>query len=532
MAGMTSPPQATPQLPGKYPPFTLLYPWLTILVVVFLTVWLVGRLSVPHATAVRFNACVEKQIADNKKAAAPLTLQDVEKCESDEDKSFDDLVKAPIDELKWLLEIIGTLAGFFVIAQAGAAYFSAEVYSKQAERGVSGIQSMAADYLQQLQETGADAVTDLKKQIQDELAKVTDIQKGLRARYPIFQELEDQRSDAMAYLEAAVKQFARGPSAQPTEAMRWDAKWKLYAWMEVRDRQRILSLESFASIDLTPGPAGQEGWCENLRRYAIFYQSKFLYEQNMGVASFGDLERAEGYLRLARRKSPTDFTLLNDLGVLCLDIHKLRLEAQDPGKFANQNEYLLEARDLFRGSLALQPNQQRARYNLAVTNTVYEKPEDFTAAAEALKEALRQKNWQQFPPVDAVRALMFYNLGCYRAQILARGAPESSHLAPGDPGVAACLANLTEAAGLGTEGIEAIGVDSVERDCAWEPTASAEKQADREEQTEEGDLVGLYRKGDAELRHALEGIRDKLLESAAKSPKSVLLAATNHNPPH
>jgi hypothetical protein len=472
MAGMTSPPQATPQLPGKYPPFTLLYPWLTILVVVFLTVWLVGRLSVPHATAVRFNACVEKQIADNKKAAAPLTLQDVEKCESDEDKSFDELVKAPIDELKWLLEIIGTLAAFFVLVQGAAAFFSASAYTDQADKALAGIEKA---------------------------------RESLQERYPIFNETQTRRSEASALLDRGIGAFSGAPGARTTEALRWDVKWKLYSSMPVSDRQYILSLESFVSIDIFPGPAGGELWSESLRRYAIFYQSKFEYENSIGMASFGDLERAESYLRKAVCLNRVDFTLQNDLGVLCLDIHKLVVARPGSARLPYDGRYRKEAIEQFRNSLALEPRQQRAHYNLSVVHTLYSTKEedDLESARAELEKALRLKNWQYSPPVDAVKALLFYNLGCCEARVLA-AKPSSGILSAAQEPVQQCLLHLREASHLGAGGIRAIENDTIKRDFGWDyPTAEARRK---------GDFVGLYEQADPEVKKQLEELKQDLLQ--------------------
>lgn len=112
--------------------------------------------------------------------------------------------------------------------------------------------------------------------------------------------------------------------------------------------------------------------------------------------------------------------------------------------------------------------------------------------------------------MDAVKALLFYNLGCSQGWLLGTKAPSGSVLTPQAAGVEPCLENLRNAAKLGREGIEAIGKDTVERDFKWD-------QADAPAPDQEGDLVELYRKGSPELKLALEGVKQELLTSAAKS---------------
>ncbi|HEX4006490.1 MAG TPA: hypothetical protein VHX60_09970 [Acidobacteriaceae bacterium] len=453
-------------------------PWLLAIIAgAIACIYVAGR-SFPRPTPARLNSCLEKKLDEKLKAKQVFDLQDVQVCEAQNEASVDDLVKEPIEELKWMLEIIGILAGFFVVVQAAAAYFSADAYSKQADRAIDDIERQA---------------------------------KVFRARYPMFERLEKLRMEAQADLARRLKDLSRSPDTPPTEALRWDMKWKLYGDMDVEERQRILSLESFASIDLHSGAAGDLNWSESLRRYALFYESKFEYEKSIGSPSFGDLERAEGYLRLAiekaRDRGKDDPTLCNDLGVLCLDIYDLNRAGSGSDQFRRRDFYLREAKTQFDRSFSIQKRQQRARYNLAVILASYVEPRKYAEAAELLLAALRERNWQQYPAVNPVLALIRYNLGCCQAQVLAGAATTGSPLTLQSAGVQGCLENLEKAVTLGTNGIEAVGPGTIARDCGWTQQQSGEK----------GDLVALYEKADADLRTKLEDLKEKLLESATKS---------------
>ncbi|MGC2300749.1 MAG: hypothetical protein WA476_18210, partial [Acidobacteriaceae bacterium] len=287
----------------------LYFPWVLIGIVAVIAVSYWHWLSVPRMTVARFNACVDSALEAKQKAKGQLDIQDIRGCEK-QYASVDDLVKAPIDELKWTLEMIGALAAFFVIAQGAAAYFSATTYTSQADKSVADMDKALS-------------------RMNEAVKAIDKIQQGIKRRYPLFEELEQERTQEFENLKVAIAKLSVSPSGQKaTEALSWNIKQILYPSLGVENRQKILSLESFASINLHPGTAGKDDWSDNLRRYAIFYQSKFEYEKSIGIASFADLERAESYLRLAIEKSPRDFTLRNDLGVLCLDIHKLKKAAK------------------------------------------------------------------------------------------------------------------------------------------------------------------------------------------------------------
>ena len=123
-------------------------------------------------------------------ASGTLDPKVLQKC-SDEfikTSAIDDDSKARMDEMRWMLTIIGSLAAFFVIAQSASAYFAAQNYSRSADEAVERINKQEA---------------------------------SVRARYPLFAEVESAREEAYSDLRQALKFASKveDPAADPLEAI-------------------------------------------------------------------------------------------------------------------------------------------------------------------------------------------------------------------------------------------------------------------------------------------------------------------------
>src|SRR5437879_687281 len=88
---------------------------------------------------------------------AGAVLQPPQTLTAEELKSGLDALKSRVDEMKWTLTIIMAVAGLFSIAQAAAAYFSSQTFTKQAE---------------------------------DSMKKIGDIQKDMESKFPMFSDYE------------------------------------------------------------------------------------------------------------------------------------------------------------------------------------------------------------------------------------------------------------------------------------------------------------------------------------------------------
>ena len=380
-------------------------------------------------------------------------------------QAFTDAVKPRIDELKWILTVIASIGVFFAIAQGAAAWFAAEVYTKRAESALKEISGL-----------------------QD---KISDTQKEIKQSYPLFEQVEKIRNDAFAALNRALTATSKAPAdsqAGNTEALDWEDNL-FRGHLKVPARQQLLSVESFASIDLHPGPFTREEHADMLRKFALFYRSKFLYEKATMAGSFSDLERAEGYLLLAKDKQHDDFTIRNDLaslyGTMIREV-----------KEGHKNDYLQKCESEFRASLEMEPDQQRPHHGLAVIAGKYRK--NYEDAIREIQKALDIKVWQR-KPSEYMRSYMQYNLACYRSQLLYRQSDKKTKLTVEDAKDILCaLKEVTNPQSICT---------FVKKDFTDPPP--------------DGDFTGLLEVADSDLRAALETFRHDACEVPANvAPKT------------
>lgn len=398
---------------------------------------------------------LEKCIQDNSKSGS-ISSEAADSCEMDAEKTSaptTDTVHNNIDELKWLLSIIAGFAFLTALAQAAAAWIGVLTYEKQATA---------------------------------KLLEIDKVLESVKARYPVFYEVDAKRKEAHKILLGLMKEASKAddPEAIPTEAISWLDDF--YRKLKPDERQLVLSIESFTSIDLHPASEGSQ--IENLKRFAVFYHSKFRYEKGMKVASFSDLDRAESYLRLALKESPNDFTLHNEMGNLYITIWEY--VSQLPEKYPN---YLEKALNEFDKSINYERRQQRAYYDLAYIKAVHLK--DYDSACKELKIALQYRNWQRIAASNVLTGSILYNLGCYLSRIIARD--HQGTLPISEIEAKEVVSALRRASKL-------IQVDSVVVQTDYWDT--------------EGDIFGLYQKAAPELRVKLDLIGKALVREKPPQP--------------
>jgi hypothetical protein len=378
-----------------------------------------------------------------------------------------ELNRTSMDELKLLLTILAGFAVITSIAQVAAAWFSALTYDKQAS------------------------------------AKLAEIQKALddlKTKYPIFSEIEEKRNQVHSAFVAMLRRVfspddTDDPDADPTEAIAWMENF--YPKFPVEERQLLLSVESFISIDLHP--PRNEDEVQSLKVFAIFYHAKFRYEKIVLASPlFSDLERAEGYLIRALRKAPGDFTIYNDLGNLYLTMNG------HVGKLPPELDYARKARIAFNCSVYYRPAQQRAYYNLAYLLAHEEK---FKEAAHQLETAIPFTTWQRLPTQEGMQAYMHYNLGCYRARSIA-----ADHKA-------ADAQNKTQTKITGDEAKPVISALKRTADLAQIRPDSVDDDFSKST----GDIYELYQNAEPALKRELDSLWQQLKqERTKKSPKGFL----------
>jgi hypothetical protein len=433
----------------------LLLPWIFVVIVGVLAYFALKRIDgmtykgsgTPSQEYV--SSAAVKRCIDAVPTGTLLTADAVKACLQSGTASTqtDEVVKTRIDELKWLLTLITYFGAFFAIAQGAAAWFSAEVYTKKAEDGLQSI---------------ADAVD------------------AIKAKYPLFESIEAKRMEALAGLNSVFAAVSKAPDAWVGSAEALDWKDNLFRKLGVEARQNLLSVESFASVDLEPSLTPDEH-AELLRKLALFYRSKFEYEDGVGRGAFGDLERAEAYLILANTKKQ-DFTIKNDLGSVYGTIY--RVTNAHPDKQDDARYYLDQSENAYRKSLAIERNQQRAHYSLAVIAGRHRG--NFVEALREQELALRHKVWQR-EPSDYMQSIIFYNTACYESQLLQKTIPAPAPISSSQ--AQRVVEALRQAAGL----------SSVRKKLIEEDFASPR-----------GDLSGLLARADNKLRAELLKIKADL----------------------
>ncbi len=192
----------------------------------------------------------------------------------------------------------------------------------------------------------------------------------------------------------------------PDEGFDWRRLY--YGTKSLAERQEILSVERLVPYEIASQHEPRDVFVRQIRHLARFYWSKFVYEQGCGFGYFGDLERAEYLLDLAKRKIGARVYLYNDLGNIRLETFRARVAAlrplqADPSIRREIESGLQGAVEAFEESIRLQPTQLRAYYNLAVLHADH-LVNMLPKAIEFLEKGVQYPNWES-KPVPALHVL-------------------------------------------------------------------------------------------------------------------------------
>jgi hypothetical protein len=317
-------------------------------------------------------------------------------------KDQNDALKAKEDDLKWILGLIVTIAGLFTIAQGVAAWFNAQNFTQQAEKLLADVKS----------------------------------------RFSVFATLQERREDAFVKLNS-LEQFLALSSPVKNADEGFDWRRRVYEKLPLKLRRELLTAEQMFPYEATCQNDPADVSARNLRRLALFYWSKFIYERDWGAGHLLDLEHAEYLLDLAMRRIGSVFYLLNDMGNIQIELYKLYSGSRPPVQTtldrAASLRILARARQCFSDSVAVERRQLRAYHNLAFIEAELDPGTDeksrLRKAIDLLRDGLRYPNWERTPVKEHV-CTAHYNLACYYARLSAwdRGAVE------------ACVAVLRKAA--------------------------------------------------------------------------------------
>ncbi len=250
---------------------------------------------------------------------------------------------------QWLLSIVLAAAGLLTIAQGAFAFFSTQNYVKQAD---------------------------------DAVGKIKDLAGEVRARYPMFSQMEQT-------LEAAFRRLGE-------LALRLDLDQNLYDDSDPRTRQEILALEGLAAMHFVVSSGRAPRIVTQIRLLGKFYADKYASAAKTNKADF---EKALYYFTLELEKSGRDILALNDLGWLHMEV----------ASAADKNEP--EATSLLKESLGKNPHQQRPNYNLGTIWLVKGDKAKLDQAQTYLEKAAGITNWEKTPN-EQFASHLHYNLAC------------------------------------------------------------------------------------------------------------------------
>jgi tetratricopeptide (TPR) repeat protein len=327
----------------------------------------------------------------------------------------------------------------------------------------------------------------------------------VKARYPVFSDLEERRRQALADLSAILKM--NSPLNNADEG--FDSRRHFYGGMPLAQRQGILSVERFISFDIASQFESPEESGRQLRRLAQFFWMKFLHEQSRGFGQIGDMERAEYLLDVAKRRIGTQFYLLNDLGNIRLDSFKARVDVRmnsDDTELrklaeADRARALELAQEAFDDSIQAQPEQLRAYYNRAVIEASHRS--DFVAAIRSLEAGLKYPNWET-APIPGLTCNAYFNLGCCYARMAERTRNSAGWAQK-------CLDQLTKAAAIGQ-----VDPNDVNREYSM-TIKTVPGMVPLSASVQAGDLYDLATSGDQDTRDTLAKLKPTLSSKYVKA---------------
>lgn len=209
-----------------------------------------------------------------------------------------------------------------------------------------------------------------------------------QARIPMLANMNDRIHD---FMQDLIQQL---PIMDPN--LDW-TKDKYYRRLNDEDKEKIFFWEKtaavFACFDLRG--RDRQNVSEIYHGFGNFYGLRYLFHDDGSGAKDGkQRDRARLYLDLAVRYDSLNSGALNDRGYLALELE----EVSDTVK----------AKSCFEASLKSDPEQQRARYDLAL---IAHRAKDYATAVALETEAMTKQHWQGNIPARYQSSLL-YNRAC------------------------------------------------------------------------------------------------------------------------
>lgn len=304
-----------------------------------------------------------------------------------------DLYNRRADDIKTLLVYLLAIGGFITTLQGLFAYFNVQNFTKQAGDAMKGLVEQGNETMKKLESQGSEAMISLgaiRSSAAEAESKAQERLRSIETQLPVFTQMDRVINAAVAHLQHLF--------SEP------DTLTDLYDTILPTERQRITYDEwSVAGLEFTELPQLNASLANIYRGLAVFYASKCFKDLAQlkdkqwregpdveRIRSKEDLTRARLYAEMARAKSENPFCVENDLGWMASVDGNLRLAAEH-----------------CRRSLALQPRQQRALTNLAITQL---KQNNLTEAIASLRQAKQFEIWET--ERRDLKSRVCYNLAC------------------------------------------------------------------------------------------------------------------------
>ena len=309
------------------------------------------------------------------------------------EKRAEDLHKR-VEDLKTLASLLLGVSFLYTIVLGISTYLGVHDATTRAKDFVRDLEKMKSDATQgarenaeRLEKLASEARQESREAVRDTRNETKMAVDEISKQLPLFRHM----SDHMNAITGELLQLL--PFSE--------VEWSRYATLTPADKMKIGYYENtvatFEFIDLAPF---RHDASEIYRGLGVFYGMKYAGETREKRQLEEDLERARFYLDCARREDTRNIGALNDRGFLALFVDPLK--------------DLSNARTFFERSLQVDPNQQKAKFYLAI---VEHKQGKYGASEKLLTEALALDRWEARKPFPRYRQALLYNRACARARL-------------------------------------------------------------------------------------------------------------------
>ncbi len=295
------------------------------------------------------------------------------------DKRADDLDKRA-DDVERMLTLLLGLSTIYALALGFGAY----AQLKDSANDIEKLRERTEAKINQVPEDIKGIRKDAKEEIEGFFLKT-------QAKIPMLADMNDRIRDIMQRL---IRQL---PIMDPSLDWRRD---KYYAALSPEEKENIFFWEKTAAVFTCFDLQGRDRQAisEIYHGFGNFYGLRFgLREKDSRKQHQEELDRSRFYLDLAIHYNPENSGALNDRGYVALE-----LEGDN-----------VKAKECFEESLKFDPEQQRARYDLAL---IEHQDKGYASAAALLSKAMEKKHWQGNLGAR-YRPSLLYNRACAYAQL-------------------------------------------------------------------------------------------------------------------